>query len=88
MAINAQTAGMLGINLAEGEKTVVTTASDQLPVTLVTLKEVQVGAIKQRNIRAVVTEGGYPTDVLLGMTFLQHVDISENAGLMVLTSKL
>jgi aspartyl protease family protein len=63
-------------------------ASDKLPVTVVVLKEVQVGPIRQTNVRAVITEGDYPRDVLLGMTFLQHVDISENAGLMVLTSKL
>ncbi len=88
MAINADTARRLGIDLEKGEKAVASTASDQLPVTMVWLNEVQVGPIRQRNVRAVVMEGRHPADVLLGMTFLQHVDISENAGLMVLTSKL
>jgi len=88
MALNANTARMLGLDLAEGEKTLASTASDKLPVTMVTLKEVQVGPIRQQNVRAVVLAGPHPADVLLGMTFLQHVDINENAGLMVLTSKL
>ena len=48
----------------------------------------QVGDIKQVNIQAVILGGEHPKDILLGMSFLQHVDISENAGLMVLTSKL
>ncbi|MEK9869123.1 MAG: retropepsin-like aspartic protease, partial [Gammaproteobacteria bacterium] len=54
MAINADTARMLGIDLAKGEKAVASTASDQLPVTMVSLTEVQVGPIRQRNVRAVV----------------------------------
>ena len=88
MALSATTARSLGISTANGEKAMAASASDKLPVTVVVLKEVQVGPIRQTNVRAVITEGDYPRDVLLGMTFLQHVDISENAGLMVLTSKL
>ena len=45
-------------------------------------------AITPHAEQAVIFGGDHPKDILLGMSFLQHVDISENAGLMVLTSKL
>jgi aspartyl protease family protein len=52
------------------------------------LKEMTVGEIKRNNVQAIIIDGENPKDILLGMSFLQHVDISEKAGLMVLTSKL
>ena len=57
-------------------------------MSIVTLDDIQAGAIRQHNVRAVVSHASHSPYVLLGMTFRQHVDISENAGLMVLTSKL
>ena len=64
------------------------TASNDLQVTMVMLKEMIVGEIKRNNIQAIIIDGENPKNILLGMSFLQHVDISEKAGLMVLTSKL
>jgi aspartyl protease family protein len=52
------------------------------------IQEMVVGEITQKNVQAIIIDGENPKDILLGMSFLQHVDISENAGLMVLTSKL
>lgn len=88
VAINSKMARSLGISLEDGVKMKTATASEELMSIAVNLKEIQVGDIKQRNVMAVIIEGDYPQDILLGMSFLQHVDISENAGLMVLTSKL
>ncbi|MDA0976983.1 MAG: TIGR02281 family clan AA aspartic protease [Proteobacteria bacterium] len=87
IAMNANTARSLGISLEDGQKTRARTASDLAEATLVTLREVQVGDIRQRNIQAIVMAGEHPTDILLGMSFLQHVEISENSGLMVLTAR-
>ena len=87
VAINATMAASVGISLEGGTKIKASTASDDVNVTSVFIQEMQVGAIKQNNVRAVVIEGVHPTEILLGMTFLEHVDISEKAGLMVLTAK-
>lgn len=87
IALSSSTARRLGIGLHEGTRTSVTTASSTAQATSVFLKEVQVGEIRRSNVRAVVIDGDYPRDILLGMSFLQHVDISENGGLMVLTAK-
>lgn len=87
VAISRTMAVSLGIDLADGIETVARTASDQSTVTMVRIAEMQVGPIKQQNVPAVVMNGDYPKDVLLGMSFLQHVDISENAGLMMLEAR-
>lgn len=88
VAINSTMARSLGISLADGVPTRASTASAELAATLVIIKKMQVGDIKQVNIQAIILGSEHPKDILLGMSFLQHVDISENAGLMVLTSKL
>ena len=88
ISLDSSLAAQLGISLDGARRGLAQTAGGETEVSFVTLKDVQVGAIKQHNVRAVVTHASHPPYVLLGMTFLQHVDIRENAGLMVLTSKL
>ena len=53
-----------------------------------TLDDIRVEVTRQRDTRAVVSHASNLPYVLLGMTFFQQVDISENVELMVLTSKL
>jgi len=88
VAMNANTASLLGLSVEGGVKTTASTASEDLLVTMVMIKEMFVGEIKRDNVQAIIIDGDNPKDILLGMSFLQHVDISEKAGLMVLTSKL
>ena len=87
IAMNVETATSLGVSLAEGTETQASTASDVVTMTLVTLRDVQVGEIRRQNVQALVSHSEYPDRILLGMSFLQHVDIRENAGLMVLTTR-
>jgi aspartyl protease family protein len=88
VAINANTAKMLGLSVEDGIKVNASTASDDLQATMVMVEEMVVGDITRNNVQAIIIDGENPKDILLGMSFLQHVDISEKAGLMVLTSKL
>ena len=88
VVINANMAKTLGLSVEEGVPAYASTASDDLQVTMVMLKEMSVGEIKRSNVQAIIIDGENPKDILLGMSFLQYVDISEKAGLMVLTSKL
>jgi len=88
VAINANTAKMLGLSVEDGVKVNASTASDDLQATMVMVEEMVVGDITRNNVQAIIIDGENPKDILLGMSFLQHVDISEKAGLMVLTSKL
>jgi aspartyl protease family protein len=87
VALNSAMAKSLGIEHIKSRVTNVTTASDVRTARAVVLREVQVGEIVVNNVHAVVMDGPQPATALLGMSFLQHVDISENNGLMVLSSK-
>ena len=87
VAMNSNTARQLGIQTNNGRAASVTTASGVTNSVLVTLDLVQVGNIKATNVSAVVMEGAYPVDILLGMTFLTNVEITESAGVMQLKGK-
>lgn len=88
IALNSDMAKSLDIALYDGVKTNVSTAGGTERAIRVVLKRVSVGGISRSNVAAVVIEGSHPQQILLGMSFLQHVDINENGRLMVLTSKL
>ncbi len=63
----------------------VETASGLVPARVVNLRFVDVGGIRVDNVQATVVEGSYPSTVLLGMSYLKHVDIKENNGVLSLS---
>ena len=64
-----------------------TTASGLARAWVVNLKRVKVGEIELTNIRAAVLEGNFPTEVLLGMSFLGRLDMSREGGVLELRKK-
>lgn len=88
VAMNARTARELGVDFTKGEPAEATTAGGVIHSWQVTLDSVEVGEIRIGNVPAAVLEGDYPQDILLGMTFLRNVEITERAGLLMLTNKL
>jgi aspartyl protease family protein len=70
-----------------GEKAGVRTASGFARGYLVTLDEVRVGSISLQQVRAVVVQGNNPVRVLLGMSFLNRVEMENVGNVMVLRSK-
>ena len=87
VAMNGDVAASLGIDLTEARTASVTTASGQTRSQLVELDEVRVGNIRVTKVQAAVLDGPFPVDILLGMSFLQDVKITESAGVMQLTGK-
>lgn len=88
VAMNVSTARELGVDMSTGTPMQANTAGGMRRSWQVTLEQVEVGDIRVHNVPAAVLEGGYPRQILLGMTFLQNVEISEKAGVLMLTSKL
>lgn len=88
VTMNSPTARSLGISLADGRQTRVSTASGIATATIVSVQQMQVGEIVQNNVQTVVVDGNFPTEILLGMSFLRNVEMQESGGMMVLTSKL
>lgn len=75
IALNAATAKRLDLDYLSGKKIGVQTASGIEVAYHVMLDEVQIGDIKLYNIRAMVLDGEQPERALLGMTFLNHLNI-------------
>ncbi len=86
LAINSIDAKHLGINYQTGKPVQVETASDLVNGYQVTLKSVSIGSIRVNHVEATIIEGSYPDIVLLGMSFLKHVKLSEHRGVMQIES--
>ncbi|MEM9744754.1 MAG: retropepsin-like aspartic protease [Pseudomonadota bacterium] len=87
VAISSQVADGLGIDYRTGQKGTVQTAQGVVDSYFVRLDQVTVGAINVSNVDAAIIEGAYPTDILLGMSFLRNVQMQENDGVLMLTRK-
>jgi aspartyl protease family protein len=88
IAMSATEARRLGIFYRlDGAPVGVTTASGTVPGHRVTLDRVAVGDITVRNVDALVIPGDLPEQVLLGMTFLNRVDLRQEGVEMVLRTK-
>jgi len=83
IAISSMQADRMDIHYQqEGLKIEVVTASNKIPAYLINLEKVKVGYIVLQGIEAVVIEGQYPTNILLGMSFLDKIEMHrENESL-------
>jgi len=88
VAMSAQHAKRLAIDFrVTGEPTFVGTASGVSKAYRVTLDKVTVGGITQHNVRAVVIDGNFPMQTLLGMSFLGRLEIQRDGNIMRLKKK-
>ena len=87
IALNANTARAMGVDYKKGVPSRVATASGVVNAWAVTLDSVDVGGIRINHVQASVLEGAFPEVVLLGMSYLQHVELRERDGVLSLTSK-
>ena len=87
VALSETQAKAMAIDYQSGQKSRAITAGGPVDAWRVQLSEVSVGAITVLNVDALVLQGSSPPNVLLGMTFLRNVEISEKDGVMVLISE-
>ncbi|MFK7976182.1 MAG: TIGR02281 family clan AA aspartic protease [Halioglobus sp.] len=85
VAMSGTQARALGIEYYGGTKGQVSTASGLADAYSITLRSVSVGGIEVGSVRASVVEGDYPDIVLLGMTYLRHVKMEEQGGVLTLS---
>lgn len=85
VAMSARHASALGVDYRAGMPSKLETASATIDAWMVSLQSVEVGGIRVENVRATVTEGEYPSTVLLGMSYLQHVELREREGVLSLS---
>lgn len=87
IALNAATAERLGINFRQAPQVGVSTASGREMAYDIMLSEVQLGAITLNNIRALVIDGPEPARALLGMSFLNQLDMQRTGDRLELIKK-
>ena len=84
VAIPASEAVRLGIDYRRGQRITMQTANGAAPAYVTRLDRVRVGAIELHNIDAVVVEQGLSI-ALLGMSFLNRVEMKRDGTSMTLT---
>jgi len=87
VALSSHAARSLGIDYETGTPRQVQTASGLATAYRIVLDEVSVGEITVHHVPASVIEGAYPATVLLGMSYLQHVEMQEKDGVLLLIGK-
>jgi len=87
VAMSSLQARALKLDYLRGRPSVVRTASGESRAYSVLLHSVDVGGIQVNGVQAVVIEGSYPETVLLGMTFLKHVDLREKGDILYLQAR-
>ncbi len=87
VAMSSKHAKSLGINYSKGRPGRVRTASGEASSYLVKLRSVDVGGVRVDSVDAHVIDGNYPDTILLGMTYLEHVSMREQNGVLYLQAK-
>lgn len=88
VGMNSGQAERLGIDYRlTGIPIITTTASGQEQAYRVTLDRVKVGDIELTNVAGVVLEGAFPTEVLLGNSYLSRVRMIDNGETLLLESR-
>jgi aspartyl protease family protein len=85
MALSESQARSLGVDYKKGQRSKLQTASGVVNAREITLYSVDVGGLRVENVRATVVEGNYPAIILLGMSYLKHVNLTENNGILTLS---
>ena len=87
VSLSNSEAKRLGINYIAGQKTLTSTANGVVPTYKVKLDEVRVGDIVLNNVDGTVHVGDNLPIVLLGMSFLNRMDMKRDGEKMVLTKR-
>jgi aspartyl protease family protein len=87
VALNSSTARSLGLDYKKGRPHQVQTASGIVTGYHVKLDKIDVGGLVVHHVEASVLEGAQPSTVLLGTSYLQHVQMSEKDGVLMLMRK-
>ena len=87
IALSSETAKRLGLNYTAGTRVGVRTANAQTTGFRVMLDSVRVGDITLTNVEAMVLEGRYPEEALLGMSFLGRTQMKRDGDTLTLVRR-
>ena len=84
VSIPGKDARRMGLDFTKGQKGVTQTANGPAPVYRIKLDSVRLGDIELLNVDAMVLDGGGLTEPLLGMSFLDRVEMRREGQTMTL----
>lgn len=87
IALSERHAEQFGVDLRKGKTSIAGTAGGIVKSTDIVLPKVSVGSITLFQVPALVIEGNFPIDVLLGNSFLSRVEMVEENGVLILRGK-
>ena len=86
IAISAAEAGRLGLDYQRGQRVAVGTAAGMVPAWRVSFNTVKVGSISVNQVEGLVVESGLHVP-LLGMSFLNRMEMKRDGQTMTLTQR-
>ena len=87
VVLSSEQANRIGLEYKNGTQTVAATASGTSPMYAIRLEQISFAGIELNNINAGVIEGAFPLVPLLGMTFLNHLDMNRSGNRMELKKR-
>jgi len=72
------------LQLKAGASAIYQTANGRVLVKMTTLDSISLGEIKLHNIRATINPGYKSNEILLGMSFLKHLEFSQRGNILTL----
>lgn len=82
IAFSSQLADRMGVNYADSQQGLASTAGGMAPMFRVVLEKVTVGGITLHDVEAGVVVGSFPREPLLGMSFLGQLDMVREGDRM------
>jgi len=86
-SIPASVAVRIGLDYKKGQKAMMTTANGNAPGYIVRLDTMRVGSVTAQGVEAVVIEGKGLSQPLLGMSFLNRMNMKREGDIMTLTKR-
>lgn len=86
VAISKKMADEMHLDYSSGQQFSIDTANGKVNTHYINLASVKVGKIELKNVQALVSDGEIPV-VLLGMTFLNRLQVFNNSNSMTLLAK-
>lgn len=87
VVLSSQQADRLGLDYRNGVQGYASTASGTAPMYMIEADEISIAGISLNNIRMGVILGNYPAVPLLGMTFLERLDMNRSGNQMILKKR-
>jgi len=85
--MSPQQAKALRLDFSHARKIMMNTANGKATAHVFTVKSIRIGGIELHDVDAAVMDNLASSKILLGMSFLNHVDMKHGPGLMVLRER-